>query len=111
MLGRQLNGFLEEGNHGVTFEHVYNGLDNGTLWEIVNKKVPDMDLSMFTGYPEQGDAVISALKDAAGGMRGREVKKYGVKAGGLSLLMAYVIEAIQEEYWVPGSTSRYYVKP
>lgn len=57
-----------------------------------------MDLSMFTESPGQGDAVISALRDAAGGMRGRELKKYGVKAGGLSLLMAYVIEAIQQEY-------------
>jgi hypothetical protein len=112
-LGFQLNGWLENGNHGVTFEDVYEGLDNETLWQVINAKVPKMDLSMFDpaiGPTNQGPALIRALRDAADGMRGRERRKYGVESGGLSLLLAFVLEAVQQEYWVPNSESRYKLK-
>jgi len=109
-LGFQINGWLEDGNHGLTFDDVYEGLDNDTLWEIVNRKIPEMDLSMFTGFPENGNkhgkTVLVALRDAASGIRGRERRKYGVEAGGLSLLMAFVLEAIQQESWTHPKTRK-----
>lgn len=40
-------------------------------------------------------------------MRGRERRKYGIESGGLSLLMAYVLEALQQEDWEPGHDSRF----
>lgn len=36
-------------------------------------------------------------------MEGREKRKYGVQSSGLSLLMAYILEAVQQEYWVSSS--------
>lgn len=105
-LGFQLNGSLEEGylgdgDHGLTFDEVYDGLENGTLWKVIKKRVPDIDLALFTDSdPNLGNAVIAALQEAAAGMRGRE-EKYGLQANGLSLLIAYVFEAIQQGYWEP----------
>ena len=110
-LGFLLNGFAADGGDRLTFDEVYKGLDNQTLWAVINAKYPNMDLTMFTHSREdKGKAVIDALLDAAGGMRGREQEKYLVEASGLSLLLAYVLEAIQSEYWVPGSRSRYVAK-
>ena len=96
--GMTLNGFLEDGNHGVTFDDVYDGIDNGTLFDVLKAKVPHMDVGWWTGTPN-GPAIIAAVRDAAAGMREREEKKYGVAKGGLSLLLAYVLEAVQQNYW------------
>lgn len=103
--------FAEDGGDKLTFDDVYEGLDNGTLWKVIKAKHPNMDLSLLDkADPAKGDAVIAALKDAAEGMRSRETRKYGVDASGLALLMAYTLEAIQQEYWVPAHDSKYRAK-
>src|ERR1043166_895077 len=85
-LGFLLNAFAQSEDDGLTFDEVYEGLDNDTLWTVISAKHPHRDLTMFTHVQEdKGKAVIAALRDAAGGMRGREHKKYGVEARGLSL--------------------------
>lgn len=108
-LGFQLNVWLEAGNHDLTFADIYRGLDDESLWDVLKEKIPRLDVGIFTEFPDtgQGPAVVRALRDAAEGMRHRERRKYGVDEGGLSLLLAYVLEAIQQEYWIPGTTSRY----
>jgi len=107
-LGFQLNAYLEDGNDGLTFDEVYDGLDKGTLWGVINAKHPTMDLSLLTkSDPAEGARLIQALLDASEGMRERERRKYGVNGSGLALLLAYTLEAIQQEYWVPASDSKY----
>jgi hypothetical protein len=106
LLAFQLNIGLQDGNHGLTFDDVYDGIDGGTLWSVIEAKASNLDMSLFTGT-DQGDATIAALRDAAAGMRGRE-STYGFRSGGLSLLMAFTIEAIQKDYWEAGSTSRFH---
>jgi hypothetical protein len=110
-LGFLLNGFASDGGDKLTFDEVYDGLDNGTLWAVIQAKHPHMDLTMFTHVDkDKGAKVIQALLDAASGMRERERKKYGVEKSGLAILLAYVLEAIQQEYWVPASDSKYRAK-
>lgn len=103
-LGFQLNAFAEDGNDTLTFADVYEGLDNGTLWSVIKKRHPNMDVSIFNPSLDKtgGMGMIEALREAAEGMRERERKKYGVESSGLALLMAYLLEAIQQGYWLPG---------
>ena len=110
MLGFQVNAAIESRlDDPLTFDDIHRGLDDGDLFERIEEKLPKtLDLSPyalenaddFAGYRE---AMLAALADAAGGMEGRESRKYGVKKSGLSLLMAYILEAIQQEtHWVSG---------
>lgn len=107
-LGFQLNSAIERGlGNKISFDDIHRGLDNGDLFERIEEKLPNkMDLAMFADkyscqYPGLKEGTLKALYDAAAGMEGREKRKYGVVKSGLSLLMAYVLEAIQQnKYWV-----------
>jgi len=107
LLGFQINSAIEEG-HGdkVSFNDIYTGLEKRTLFEILQDKLPGaLDLGLFRSgddnrYIEQREGIINALASAASGMKGSE-EKYGVRSSGLSLMMAYILEAIQQEYWTP----------
>lgn len=103
-LGFQLNIWLEDGNHGVTFDDVRNGIRNGNLWAVINAKIPKMDLGMFTmeSKSHQGQKLIAALKELDESFEGRERRKLGIEKGGLSLLVAYVIEGMQQKRWTDG---------
>ena len=75
-LGFQLNGWLQDTtNAEVTFDDVYKGLDSGSLWRILQNKIPGMDVSLLTGLPEEGIAVLSGLGLSAQVMRCLELRK------------------------------------
>ncbi len=107
LLGFQVNAAIEKG-HGnkISFHDIYKGLEERNLFELLDEKLPGvLDLSLFLernegASLEQRDGLLNALSDAASGMEGRERRKYGIESSGLSLLMAYILEAIQQEYWV-----------
>ena len=107
LFGMTLNAWIESGaNKSFTFDHVYKMLDQGTLFGDLKAGVPDMDVSAWIGSDysdERGVEVLGALRDAENGMRGRESRKYGIERGGLSLLLTYVLEAMQQGYFVPKS--------
>jgi hypothetical protein len=106
-LGFQVNAAIEKG-HGnkILFNDVYKGLEERNLFELLDEKLPRvLDLSLLLERNEgtsleQRDGLLNALSDAASGMEGQETRKYGIESSGLSLLMAYILEAIQQEYWV-----------
>ena len=109
-LGFQLNAAIERGEGNcLSFDDIHRGLDDGDLFERIEATECKMDTSRFpdSGAVEPTDslagdrkAVLVALSDAAQGMEGREERKYGIKESGLSLLMAYTIEAIQQKsHW------------
>ena len=106
-LGFQVNAAIEKGyGNKISFNDVYMGLEERNLFELLDKKLPKvLDISLFLeskegNYLEQRDGLLNALSDAASGMKGSESRKYGLESSGLSLLMAYILEAIQQEYWV-----------
>ena len=106
-LGFQVNAAIEKGyGNKISFNDVYMGLEERNLFELLDKKLPKvLDISLFLeskegNYLEQRDGLLNSLSDAASGMKGSESRKYGLESSGLSLLMAYILEAIQQEYWV-----------
>jgi hypothetical protein len=87
-------------DHGVTFDDVYNGIENGTLWKDIEAKVPGFDLlRILTGEGPQGAAVLATLEHIADWLRGKEANKCGVEADGLALLSAFCLEAIGDRLW------------
>jgi hypothetical protein len=105
-LGWQVNIAIEKGyGDKISFSDIYNGLKGRNLFELLNEKLPGvLDLSLFLrsnneDHLKQRDGLLNALSDAASGMEGSE-DKYGLKSSGLSLLMAYILEAVQQQYWL-----------
>ncbi|WP_148654573.1 hypothetical protein [Paraburkholderia caribensis] len=84
-----------------TFDDVYSGIENGTLLADLKEKLPDsFDFSLFPPGGAEELAIIEALRPVAGGLEGRERRKTGVENSGLSLLIAFIFELIQQENWV-----------
>lgn len=84
-----------------TFADVYRGLDSGTLFQDLQEKLPgSFDFSLFPkGGPDEL-AILDCLRQVAGGLEGRERRKTGVENSGISLLIVFILEAIQAGYWV-----------
>jgi hypothetical protein len=99
-VGFNLTAALDHGHAAsVTFEDVYRGLENGTLFEDLNEKLPGVfDFSLFREGPQR-ERLLEVLQQAAGGLEGRERRKTGVENSGLALLVAFIFEAIQAHYW------------
>jgi hypothetical protein len=103
----QLNMWLEDDAHGLTFDDIRNGLDQGTLYDVLKRQIPRIDIGLFAD-PQYGQSaqLLQTLKEASELIRGRETRKTGVERSGLALLMTFVLEAIQQEWWEPDSYSR-----
>ena len=93
---------IDAGKHeGVTFDDVKASLAGGTLISWLQHRFPDeCDMSLYRrGLNENGTEVVTALKEAAEGVSGRERKKMGVEHNGICLLAALVTEVIQRREW------------
>ena len=96
--GFALNAYLSRRTTDMSFAEVYKSLEAGTLLDDLSGRI-GMDFSLFpAGSPEQV-AVVQVLRDVAGGLEGRERRKVGVETSGLHLLLAFVLEAMQQGYW------------
>ncbi len=100
-VGFFINSAIAKG-HGkaVSFEEIYDSLERGTLLEDLDRKIPDtFDFSLFPPGGDQSVGLNETLDEVAGGLRDRERKKIGIEESGLHLLLAFIIEAMQQEYW------------
>jgi hypothetical protein len=81
----------------LSFDDVYRGLKRGTLFPDMAQKLPGalFDFSMWPHGSDQERALLEPLKVAAGGLEERERRKTGVEHSGLCLLMAFILEVIQ----------------
>lgn len=88
----------------ISFDEIYDNLEEGTLLEYLNEKIPgEFDFSLFTPGEEQCVALNHVLNEIAGGLQGRERRKVGIETSGLHLLLAFILEAMQKQEWViPG---------
>lgn len=82
----------------VSFDDIYEGLEKGTLFQNLKKKL-STDFSLFPAGSEQEREILEVLKRAAECLRGVERRKTGVENSGLSLLLALLLEVIQEGEW------------
>jgi len=100
-VGFYVNAAIDHGKGAeVSFDDIYHGLEKGTLLQDLNAKLPNtFDFSIFPPGSEKEREFLEVLKQAAGGLEGRERKKTGVQNSGLNLLLAFILEVIQQEEW------------
>lgn len=100
--GFNINFALDDGKgQDISFEDIYSGLESGRLLRNLVEKYPDtFNLIHFDPEGDKEGELLRVLNNVAGGVEGRERKKTGVEHSGLNLLMAFVLEAIQQGLWV-----------
>lgn len=100
LLGFRVNSTIANGHaDAVSFQEIYDNLQKGTLLEYLNKKIPG-EFDLFPRGSEQCVALNHVLNEVAGGLRGRERRKVGIEKSGLHLLLAFILEAMQQQQWV-----------
>ncbi|MBI5806238.1 hypothetical protein HZA73_09350 [candidate division TA06 bacterium] len=101
-VGFEVNSAIEGGfGDGVSFDDIYTSIERGALLEDLDKLITDtFDFSLYPAASEQNIAFNYAIKIASEGIQGRESRKVGIKKSGLHLLVAIILEAIQQQYWV-----------
>ncbi len=93
------NGHLES----ISFDELYTALDQGQLFEFLDMKLPgEFDFSLFEAGADQHVGFHNVINNIAGGLQGRERRKLGLSNSnhGLSLLLAFILEAMQHQDWV-----------
>jgi hypothetical protein len=100
--GFQVNSAISNGHpDALSFDEIYRSLEAGTLLQDLERKLPEeFDLGLIAAQTEQAVALNEALNEVALGLKGRELRKLGVEKSGLHLLLAFILEAIQRQYWV-----------
>lgn len=100
-IGFYVNSAIAHGHgNSVSFDEIYESLDKGTLLEDLNTKIPgEFDFGLLPPGSEQNIALNHVLNHVAGGLQGRERRKVGIDSSGLHLLMAFILEAMQQRYW------------
>jgi hypothetical protein len=98
-IGWCANMMLDRGEQApFTFDDIYAAADNGTLVELF-LKIDDSGIIEITARdPERRAETERALADAAGALRGRELRKTGVGDKPLCMVMAIVLEALQQNF-------------
>lgn len=101
LLGFELNAILDrdhaEGSHreeAATLDEAYRRIEDGSLFDwLVAYDVDDaVDVSLFG--PEDRAAVLEAFRGLANVVD--PGRKFGVREGGINLLIAYCFECVQE---------------
>src|SRR5436309_1043297 len=81
-----------------TFDDIYAAADSGTLVDLF-LKIDDSGVIEITARDRKQRAETErALADATEALRGRELRKTGVGDKSLCLVMAIVLEAIQQNF-------------
>jgi hypothetical protein len=100
-IGFEITAALDHGKGSeVSFNDIYEGLERGTLFLDLEKKLPNtFEFSLFPPGSEKEKEMLAVLQESAEALRGRERRKTGVEHSGLSLLLASILEAIQQGRW------------
>ncbi|MFX1689845.1 hypothetical protein PWR05_35890 [Paraburkholderia sp. A2RI-6] len=91
LLAFYLNGALDAGKHAGP-EKIYSEIEAGTIFEYLKGNVDRIDLSFFT--KTELDELIEEWQRIANAVDAR--RKFAVEKNGFCLLLAYVIEGIQQ---------------
>ena len=106
LLGIYANSAVESGlGNDFSFRDVHTSIQRGTLFDDLEHRFKGkFDLSIFRADAEQRAGALEALSIAAGHVLGRERRKLAVEKNGLSLLLALILEIVQQGYWVKPHT-------
>jgi hypothetical protein len=81
-----------------TFDDIYAAVDRAALVELLLKIDDSGIIELWARDPRQRADTEQALADAAEALRGRELRKTGVGDNALCMVMALVLEAIQQNF-------------
>ena len=81
-----------------SFDDIYAAADNGTLVDLFLKIDDSGIIELWANDSEARSEMERAFSDAAEALRGRELRKTGVGDKPLCLVMAIVLEAIQQNF-------------
>ena len=82
-----------------SFEELYNAAENARLVDLLQTSIDDSGvIELWAEHSEDKLAVETALGDAAETLRGRELRKVGVQDNPLCMVIAIVLEAIQQNF-------------
>jgi len=83
----------------LSYAEVHDNAEIGYLVEHLAKRLAGRaDLYLLTSNHDQHISLERALGEAAQALRGRERKKANIEKSGLCLVMAIILEAIQQNY-------------
>lgn len=101
-VGIQLNAAVEiELRGNLSFLEVYRAIQQGTLLREIDRVAPGAyDFSAYPQDSEQCAALHEALRQAASGVEGLERRKLGLISSGIHLVLALILEAIKQCYWL-----------
>jgi hypothetical protein len=101
-IGWCANMLLDRGEQApFTFDDIYAAADNGTLVELFLNIDDSGIIEITTREPEQRAETEQALANAVEALRGRELRKTGVGDKPLCMVMAIVLETIQQNFRRP----------
>jgi hypothetical protein len=93
LLAFYLNGALDSGKHAkVSLDEVYREIEEGTIFDYLKKNVERIDLSMLTAAERR--ELVEEWQRMANAIDSR--RKLAVENNGICLLLAYVIQGIQQ---------------
>lgn len=97
-VGFQINAAIEKGQTDtVSFEEIYASIENNTLLNDLDTKIPDtFDFSLIEPGSERDKHFNNAISNVAAALQGRERRKVNIEKSGLHLLIAIIFEAIQQ---------------
>ncbi|MCU0421660.1 MAG: hypothetical protein MUC81_02525 [Bacteroidia bacterium] len=101
LIGFSLNYAIERRlGDQISFDEVYDNIEDGDILEFLDIKFPGtFDWSLFEKGSSERLAIQYVFSEIAGGVRGRERRKLGIEKSGLSLLLSFTIEAMQQKFW------------
>ncbi len=83
----------------LSFSQVHEAAEKGELITLLEERFGDeADFSNFEPGSTKREETEAALTAAAAALMGRERKKTGVQNSGMCLVMAIVLEAIQQQF-------------
>jgi len=97
MIGVSVNKLIARGDT-VTFDEIYSGLQERTLLETLINKFQGF-IDVYKPKDDKTAAFYNVISNVAGAYQGEEVRKYGIKNNGLSLLLYFILEAIFQRDW------------
>ena len=81
-----------------TIDDIYEAVDGGDLVGLLLKIDDSGIIELSAREPQPRAEMERALRDAAEALRGREIRKTGVGDNALCLVMALVLEAVQQNF-------------
>ena len=93
----EINAAIDSGKYNnITMDEIKKHIEEGDIFDFLNQEVKEMDLSLLDDTDILILGIVKRLQDISIVLSGQERRKCGIEKTGLCLLLAYVIEMVQQ---------------